>query len=84
MKTTIRIENFEAAKQRSLARAETIDRGERIEPERSISFESVEDMLECLSPQRVRLCEVARAKEYTVTSLAAALKRDPKAAPANA
>lgn len=79
MKTIIRIEDFDAVSERVLARAEKIDRGERIEPERSISFESIEDMLECLSPQRVRLCEVARTNEYTVTSLAAALERDPKA-----
>ena len=36
-------------------------------------------MLECLSPQRVRLCKVARNHEYTVNGPAAVLDRDPKA-----
>lgn len=78
MKITIRTDGYEAYKQRSLERARMIDRGERIKPSRSITFESAEHMLECLSAERVRLCEVARTDVFTVTSLAAALGRDPR------
>jgi predicted transcriptional regulator len=44
----------------------------------TINFESPLDMLECLSPERMRLFKVARTHSYSVSGLAAALKRDPK------
>jgi len=78
MRITIKTDGYEAYKQRSLERAKKIDRGEKIVPERSITFDSPEHMLECLSPERIRLCEIVRTQTFTVSSLAAALKRDPK------
>ncbi len=78
MKLTIRTDGFEGHKRRSLARARKLDRGERIEPERTITFESPLDMLEVLTVERVRLCEVARTQPFSISGLATALKRDPK------
>ena len=78
MKITIRTDGFEGWAERGRERAKQLDRGERIKPSRSITFESPERMLECLSAERVRLCEVARTDVFTVTSLAAALGRDPR------
>ena len=55
-----------------------MDRGERIEPSRSLTFESPLQMLEVLTVQRLRVVEVARTKPYSVTALAKKLRRDPK------
>ena len=78
MKVTIRTDGFEGWATRSRERAEKLTRQEKIVPERTINFDSAEHMLECLSAERVRLCEVARTDVFTVTSLAAALGRDPR------
>lgn len=78
MKATIRTDGFEGYAKRSLARAKKLSRGERIEPERNITFESPLDMLEVLTAERIRLCEVARTRAFSISGLAAALKRDPK------
>jgi predicted transcriptional regulator len=76
MKTTFRIETFEQARERGLERARKLDRRERIEPERTFSFESPHDMLEVLTRERMRLCEVARGKHLSISALAAELQRD--------
>lgn len=78
MKLTIRTDGFEGHMGRASARAKQMDRGERLTPERSITFESPLDLLEALSTERVRLFELTKTKEFTVTSLAKALGRDPK------
>jgi predicted transcriptional regulator len=78
MKLTIRTDGFEGFMKRSMERAKKIDRGERLTPERSITFESPLDLLEALSAERMRLFELTKTKEFSVTSLAKALGRDPK------
>jgi predicted transcriptional regulator len=78
MKVTIRTDGFEGYKNRALERAAKMDRGERITPEKSITFESPLDLLEALSAERMRLFELTKTKEFSVTSLAKALGRDPK------
>lgn len=79
MKTTIRVETFEQYKSRVLERARKLDRGEPFKAEKVISFESPFDLLEVLTQERVRLCEVARGKELSITALAHELNRDPRA-----
>ena len=79
MKFTIRVESFEEMCARKLERAGKLDRGERIEPEFGLGFETVSDMLECLTRERVRLCEVAREEPRSVSALAEALGRDRRA-----
>ncbi len=78
MKLQIRVESFEETHARVMERARRMDRGERLQPERSLTFETVGDMLECLTKERVRLCETAR-EPRTITALAAALGRNKRA-----
>ena len=78
MKLRIRVETFEQTHERVVARAQKLTRGERIVPERNLTFETVGDMLECLTKERVRLCETAR-EPRTITALAAALGRNKRA-----
>ena len=78
MKTTIRTDGYEGWAKRARARAQKMDRGEKIAASRTITFESPMDIFEVLTPERVRLCMVARTKPYSVTGLAMELKRDPK------
>jgi predicted transcriptional regulator len=76
MKTKVFADGFEGHKRRSLERAERRERGERLEPERIITFADPLDMLECLTAQRIRLCQVARKKKLSVSALAAELGRN--------
>jgi predicted transcriptional regulator len=78
MKTTIRTDGFEGHAKRALTRARKLDRGESIEAEVTLTFADPLDMLEVLTANRLRLVEAARARRHSVSSLAAALKRDPK------
>jgi predicted transcriptional regulator len=76
MKTIIGVESFEEMRRRTTERARLLDRGERIEPERRITFESIEEMLSCLTPQRLSLIRVARKRAVSISELAAALARN--------
>jgi predicted transcriptional regulator len=78
MKTTIRTDGFEGHAKRAMARARKLDRGEAIEAEITLTFADPLDMLEVLTVSRVRLVGVARERKHSVSSVAAALKRDPK------
>ena len=78
MKLTVHTDGFEGWAKRSLERAKRMSRGEKIEPSRAITFDSPLQMLEILTAERIRLCEVARTQPFTISGLAAALKRDPK------
>ncbi|MFZ0662455.1 MAG: hypothetical protein WAM66_07180 [Acidobacteriaceae bacterium] len=78
MKTTIRTDGFEAYAKRATARARKLDRGEAIEAEVTVTFADPLDMLEVLTANRLRLVEAARERRHSISSLAAALKRDPK------
>jgi predicted transcriptional regulator len=79
MKTVFRLETFEQFGKRTIAKARKLDRGEPFKAEKVISFESPFDLLEVLTQERVRLCEVARGKELSITALAQELNRDPRA-----
>lgn len=79
MKLTIRIESFEKSTERMIEGAKRMDRGERIEPERSITSETPEDMVRMLSAKRLELLQASRTGEFSVTALAEKLNREPSA-----
>ncbi len=79
MKSVIRVEPFEQLSARKLARAARLDRHEPMAPERSIGFATVGDLLECLTRERIRLCQAARQQPGSVTALAQTLGRDRRA-----
>jgi predicted transcriptional regulator len=64
---------------RAHAHARKLDRGEIVAREMTISFENPSDILQILSPQRIRILEFARKGPRPVSSLASGLKRDPRA-----
>jgi predicted transcriptional regulator len=78
MKLVVRTESFEEMAKRSRERAKRLSRGEKIVPQKTISFESPFDFFEVITTERMRLCVMARTKPYSVSGLAAALKRDSK------
>lgn len=78
MKITVRSDGFEGYKKRALARAAKLARREPIRPAVTITFDNPLDMLEVLTAERIRLCEAARRKAFSISALAAELKRDPK------
>lgn len=46
--------------------------------ELTITFDNPLAMLEVLSAKRIQLCETARRQPFSISALAAKLKRDPK------
>lgn len=76
MKTNIGVETFAEMRRRKLARARRLDRGERIAPEKRITFERAEDMLACLTPHRLHIVQVARKKPQSISELAVSLARN--------
>lgn len=79
MKTTVRVESFEQTRERVSERARKLDRAERVETEKTITFESPLDFLEVVTEERVRLCKTARGQNLSITALANALGRNPRA-----
>jgi predicted transcriptional regulator len=61
---------------RSRARAEKIDRSEKIRPEMRLMFEDPADLIRAVSAERIRLILAARLKPGPVSDLALFLKRD--------
>ncbi len=61
---------------RSTARAQKLDRGEKLLPEMRLTFEDPADLLRVLTTQRVRVLEAVRTNPAPVSELAAILKRD--------
>lgn len=53
-----------------------LDRGEKVEPIRVISFEDPEDMLELLTTGRVKLFQAIKNEPGSVTDIARRLHRD--------
>jgi predicted transcriptional regulator len=53
-----------------------MEQGERLEPEKIITFANPLHMLECLTANRVRLCQVARKKRLSISALAEELGRN--------
>jgi len=78
MKTTIRTDGFEGYANRAASRARRLDRSEPVEAEITLTFADPLDLLEVLTANRLRLVEAARKQKHSLSSLAAALKRDPK------
>lgn len=64
---------------RAHAHARKLDRSETLASEMTISFENPSDILQILSPQRIRVLEFARKGPKPVSTLASGLKRDTRA-----
>ena len=79
MKTKIHTDGFEGYAKRALERAKKLSEHKKIEPEMSITFENPLSMAEIITPERIRLYQVARTGTFSVSKLATELKRDPKA-----
>jgi predicted transcriptional regulator len=76
MKTKIFHDGFEGHVQRSLERAAKRERGGSLESERVFTFADPLDLFECLTAQRVRLYQVARVKQLSISALAEELGRN--------
>jgi predicted transcriptional regulator len=76
MQTKVFTDGFEGHVRRSLERIRRREKGERLESERIITFADPLDMLECLTAQRIRLCQVARKKRLSISALAEELGRN--------
>ena len=64
---------------RSLERARKLDRGSKLPPEITMTFEDPADLVRVLSAERVRVIHAVRQKPAPVSELAATLRRDRKA-----
>lgn len=71
-KLTIHTDGFEGFRKRSLDRAKKLDRGEFLEPERTLTFER---SLKALTRARIGVFRKVKEKEISVTALAESLKR---------
>ncbi len=69
-------DGFEGFVERSNARAARRVRGERVDEERIITFADAADLMECLSPARVRLFQAAKERSLSVSDLARELGRN--------
>jgi predicted transcriptional regulator len=78
-KVTITTETADRFFDRVFKNAAKLDRGERIAPGITISFEDPLEMLEVLTAERVRLLRRAKKGAAPVADLASALKRDVRA-----
>jgi predicted transcriptional regulator len=76
MKVKVFTDGFEGHVQRSSERAAKIERGEKLEPEKIITFEDPMMMFEVMTVQRMRLFQTARKKKLSVTALAEELGRN--------
>jgi len=61
---------------RSAARAQKLDRGEKLLPEMRLTFEDPSDLLRVLTAQRVRVLDAVRRNPAPVSELAVVLRRD--------
>ena len=76
MRLKIHTDGFEGFRRRSLELARKMDRGEKLRPEKSITFENPIEMAKVLTPERIRLYQIVKQRETSVTDLAQGLKRD--------
>lgn len=76
MKTKVFTDGLEGHVRRSLDRAMKMERGEKLEAERIFTFADPLDMIECLTAQRIRLCQVVRQKRLSISALAEELGRN--------
>lgn len=78
-RVTVSSGSAEAFIGRSLERARRLDRGEKLAPEITMTFEDPADLVRVLSAERVRVIHALREKPAPVSELAATLRRDRKA-----
>ena len=78
-RVTVSSGSVEAFIGRSLKRARKLDRGDRLAPEITMTFEDPSDLVRVLSAERVRVIRAVREKPAPVSELAATLRRDRKA-----
>jgi len=76
MKTKIFTDGFEGHVRRSLDRARRREAGERLEPEKIITFGDPMMMFELMTVQRLRLFQTARKKKLSISALAVELGRN--------
>jgi predicted transcriptional regulator len=76
MKTKVYFDGLEGHVRRSLDRAKRLSKGERVESQRIITFEDPLQMIECLTVQRIRICQVVRRKRLSISALAEELGRN--------
>ncbi len=76
MKTQVFDDGFEGHVQRSLTRARQRAAGGRLVAEKVLTFADPQDMMECLTAQRVRLCQTVRKKRLSISALATELGRN--------
>jgi predicted transcriptional regulator len=62
----------------SLERARKLDRGEKLTPEITLTFEDPADLMRLLSVERVRIIQCLRKNSVPISGLATILKRDRK------
>ena len=79
MKTKVYFDGMEGFKKRSIERAKAMDAGEKIEPSKSITFESVREMSRLLTEARVTLLRLVKGHRYPIQEIAEALHRDVRA-----
>jgi predicted transcriptional regulator len=78
-RVTVSSGSVEAFIGRSLERARRLDRGEKLAPEITLTFEDPADLVRVLSAERVRVIHAVREKPAPVSELATTLRRDRKA-----
>jgi predicted transcriptional regulator len=76
MKTKVFADGFEGHVKRSLERSKRLEDGYSLEPERIFTFADPVHMLECLTAQRVRICQIVRKKRLSISALAEELGRN--------
>jgi predicted transcriptional regulator len=76
MKTKVFADGFQGHVSRSLERARKMERSERLEPEKIITFADPQHMFECLTAERVRLCQTVRKRKFSISALALELGRN--------
>ena len=76
MKMKVFHDGFEGHVRRSLERSTKREKGERLEAEKIITFADPLDMMDCLTVQRVRICQVVRTKRLSISGLAQELGRN--------
>ena len=76
MKLKIFDDGLEGHIRRSTERNARRQAGERLAPEKILTFADPLDLIECLTAQRIRLCQTVRKKSLSISALAEELGRN--------
>lgn len=68
-------DGFAGHVRRSLQRVKKMESGKRLRSEKVITFADPIDMVECLTPQRIRICQILRKQPRSIAELAGDLGR---------